>query len=197
MRWSPAPPDGLRQRLRLCRWDTCCRPVPGCATRRDEASRSRPPCWLCAPLHRPPGARLGGGGRRAGGPARQAGPSARPELHGQLGIGSVVAGQLITSSSHHRRIRSEAAFAKLGGAAPIEASSGTGTRQVWRSQPALPQIVLVRVRQDSATKEYVQRRLAQGKTIRDIKRCLKRYMPANLRRCPRPLDETWKRPIRS
>ena len=40
-----------------------------------------------------------------------------PELLGQLGIGSVVAGQLITSWSHHGRIRSEAAFAKLGGAA--------------------------------------------------------------------------------
>jgi hypothetical protein len=46
------------------------------------------------------------------------------ELLGQLGSGPVVAGQLITSWSHHRRIRSEAAFAKLGGAAPIEASSG-------------------------------------------------------------------------
>jgi transposase len=32
------------------------------------------------------------------------------------------------------------------------------------------------MRQDRATKEYVQRRLAQGKTIRDIKRCLKRYI---------------------
>ena len=50
-----------------------------------------------------------------------------PELLGQLGIRPVVAGQLITSWSHHRRIRSGAAFAKLGGAAPIEASSGTAT----------------------------------------------------------------------
>jgi len=49
------------------------------------------------------------------------------ELEVQLGIRPVVAGQLITSWSHHRRIRSAAAFAKLGGAAPIEASSGTAT----------------------------------------------------------------------
>jgi len=52
-----------------------------------------------------------------------------PELLDQLGIGPVVAGQLITSWSHHGRIRSEAAFAKLGGVAPIERrrerSSGT------------------------------------------------------------------------
>jgi hypothetical protein len=67
-----------------------------------------------------------------------------PELLGQLGIGPVVAGQVITSWSHHGRIRSEAAFAKLGGAAPIEASSGTvtpaPTEQVWRStaQPRAP-----------------------------------------------------------
>jgi transposase len=99
-------------------------------------------------------------------------------LLGQLGIGPVVAGQVITSWSHHGRVPSEAAFAKLGGAAPIDASSGTvmrhrlnrsGDRQL---NPALHTIVLVRMRQDCATKDYVQRRLAQGKTIRDIKRCL-------------------------
>jgi hypothetical protein len=47
-----------------------------------------------------------------------------PELLDQLGIGPVVAGQVITSWSHRGRVRYEAAFAKLGGAAPIEASSG-------------------------------------------------------------------------
>jgi transposase len=111
-----------------------------------------------------------------------------------------VAGQLITSWSHHRQIRSKAAFAKLGGAAPIEASSGTitrhrlkrsGNRQLNR---AFHTIVLVRMRQDCATKDYVQRRLAQGKTIRDIKRCLKRYIARQLFRqlesCPQPLDGT-------
>jgi len=109
-----------------------------------------------------------------------------PELLDQLGIGPVVAGQIITSWSHHGRVRSEAAFAKLGGAAPIEASSGiitrhrlnrSGDRQLNR---ALHTIVLVRMRQDSTTKDYVQRRLAQGKTIRDIKRCLKRYVARQL-----------------
>ena len=55
-------------------------------------------------------------------------------------------------------------------------------------------IVLVRMRQDSATKEYMQRRLAQGKTIRDIKRGSSAISPdncfASLRRCPGPLDGT-------
>jgi hypothetical protein len=36
------------------------------------------------------------------------------------------------------------------------------------------------MRQDSATKDYLQRRLAQGKTIREIKRCLKRYVARQL-----------------
>jgi Transposase IS116/IS110/IS902 family len=59
----------------------------------------------------------------------------------------------------HRRIRSEAAFSKLGGAAPIEASPRTvtqhrlnmsGDRQLNR---ALHTIVLVRMHQDRATKD--------------------------------------------
>jgi transposase len=53
----------------------------------------------------------------------------------------------------------------------------SGDRQLNR---ALHTIVLVRMRQDSATKDYVQLRLAQGKTIRDIKRCLKRYIARQL-----------------
>jgi transposase len=119
-----------------------------------------------------------------------------PALLDQLGIGPVVAGQVITSWSHHGRIRSEAAFAKLGGVAPIEASSGTVTRhRLNRSgdrqlNRALHTIVLVRMRQDSATKDYVQRRLAQGKTIRDIKRCLKRYIARQLFRQLEALSST-------
>jgi transposase len=100
---------------------------------------------------------------------------------------------LVASRTH---IRSEADFAKLGGAAPIEAPSGivtrhrlnrSGDRQLNR---ALHTIVLVRMRQDSATKDYVQRRLAQGKTIRDIKRCLKRYIARQLFRQPEALSST-------
>ena len=103
---------------------------------------------------------------------------------------------LILVGDNPERIRSEAAFAKLGGAAPIEASSGiitrhrlnrSGDRQLNR---ALHTIVLVRMRQDGATKDYVQRRLAQGKTIRDIKRCLKRYIARQLFRQLEALSST-------
>jgi len=103
-----------------------------------------------------------------------------PSLLDHVGIGPVVAGQVVASWSHRGRVRSEAAFAKLAGVAPIEASSGTvvrhrlnrsGDRQLNR---ALHTIVLVRMRQDATTKAYVQRRLAEGKSVREIKRCLKR-----------------------
>jgi transposase len=109
-----------------------------------------------------------------------------PSLLDRVGVGPVVAGQIITSWSHRGRLRSEAAFARLAGVAPIEASSGTitrhrlnrcGDRQLNR---ALHTIVLVRMRQDETTKAYLKRRLAEGKTLREIKRCLKRYIARQL-----------------
>jgi len=109
-----------------------------------------------------------------------------PGLLDQVGIGPVVAAQVIVTWSHRGRLRSEAAFAKLGGVAPIEASSGmvvrhrlnrSGDRQLNR---ALHTVVMVRMRQDPETKAYVQRRLAEGKSTREIKRCLKRYVARQL-----------------
>jgi transposase len=90
--------------------------------------------------------------------------------------------KVIVSWSHRGRVRSEAAFAKLAGVAPVEASSGlvichrlnrSGDRQLNR---ALHTIVLVRMRQDPDTKAYVARRLEEGKSIREVRRCLKRYV---------------------
>jgi transposase len=109
-----------------------------------------------------------------------------PGMLDQVGIGPVVAGQVIASWSHRGRVHSEAAFAKLGGVAPIEASTGEvvrhrlsrcGDRQLNR---ALHTIVLVRMRQDPSTRAYVARRTAEGKSIREIKRCLKRYVARSL-----------------
>jgi transposase len=45
---------------------------------------------------------------------------------------------------------------------------------------ALHTIVMVRMRQDAQTKTYVQRRVAEGKSVREIKRCLKRYVARKL-----------------
>jgi transposase len=119
-----------------------------------------------------------------------------PGLLDQVGVGPVVAAQVIASWSHRGRVRSEAAFAKLGGVAPIEASSGTVVRHRLNRcggpqlNRALHTIVLVRMRQDPQTKAYVQRRTVEGKTLREIKRCLKRYVARQLFRqlesLPRP-----------
>src|SRR6266571_7822823 len=80
--------------------------------------------------------------------------------------------------SHAGRLRSEAAFAMLGGAAPIEASSGkvtrhclnrSGDRQLNR---ALHTIVVSRMAHHAETRADVARRIAEGKTPREIRRCL-------------------------
>ena len=123
-----------------------------------------------------------------------------PGLLAETGVGPVVAGQIIASWSHRGRVKSEAAFAKLAGVAPIEASSGTvtrhrlsrcGDRQLNR---ALHTIVIVRMRQDPRTKTYVARRLAEGKGIREIKRSLKRYVARHIFReleaLPKTIDRT-------
>ena len=92
----------------------------------------------------------------------------------------MTAAQILISWSHARRLRSEAAFATLAGVAPIPASSGqivrhrlnrSGDRQLNR---ALHTIVLSRLAHDAETKAYAARRTAEGKSPRDIKRCLKR-----------------------
>jgi transposase len=79
-------------------------------------------------------------------------------------------------------LRSEASFASLCGVAPIEASSGKvvrhrlnrgGNREANR---ALYMVCLARMRRDQRTKEYVARRTQEGKSKREIIRCLKRYI---------------------
>jgi transposase len=100
-----------------------------------------------------------------------------PVLLAQPGVGPVTAAQLLISWSHPGRLRSEAAFAMLAGAAPIEASSGRvvrhrlnrgGDRQLNR---ALHTIVMLRERYHQPTKRYVARRTAEGKSEREIRRC--------------------------
>jgi len=111
-----------------------------------------------------------------------------PQLLDQPGVGPHAAAQLILSWSHPGRIRSEAAFARLAGAAPIPASSGqtvryrldrSGDRKLNR---ALHLILVTRKRTHPATNAYIQRRIQEGKTRREATRCLKRYLARNLYR---------------
>jgi transposase len=111
-----------------------------------------------------------------------------PRLLDEAGVGPIVAAQLIVTWSHQGRVRSEAAFARLAGVAPIPASSGQtirhrlsrgGDRQLNR---ALHTVVLHRRHHDAATKDYIARRVAEGKTQREAARLLKRYLARHLYR---------------
>ena len=109
---------------------------------------------------------------------------ANPGLRGVKGVGPDVAGiLLIAAGDNPERLRSEAAFAALCGVSPVEASSGqtvrhrlnrSGNRQ---ANLALWRIVMVRLATgDDATVAYVARRKAEGRSQREIVRCLKRYV---------------------
>ncbi|WP_020500942.1 transposase, partial [Sciscionella marina] len=103
-------------------------------------------------------------------------------------VGPITAATILTAWSHRGRLRSEAAFAALAGAAPLPASSGktvrhrlsrSGDRQL---NMALDVIARVRTSRDPATRKYVQRRTTEGRSHREIRRCLKRYIARQLYR---------------
>jgi transposase len=111
-----------------------------------------------------------------------------PQLLDQPGVGPHAAAQLVLSWSHRGRIRTEAAFARLAGAAPIPASSGqtvryrldrSGDRKLNRT---LHLILVTRKRLHPPTIAYIERRVQEGKTRREATRCLKRYLARNLYR---------------
>ena len=111
-----------------------------------------------------------------------------PTLLDEPGVGPIVAAQLIVAWSHHGRLRSEAAFARLAGVAPVPASSGQtqrhrlsrgGDRQLNR---ALHTIALHRRQHDRTTRDYIARRIAEGKSKREATRLLKRYLARHLYR---------------
>ena len=114
--------------------------------------------------------------------------SAARELLSKPGIGPVTAAVALSAWSHDGRLRSEAAFASLAGANPIPASSGNTVRHRLnrggdrRLNQALHMAVVVRMRMDPDTQRYVERRLAEGQTKREIRRCLKRYLARQIYR---------------
>jgi transposase len=109
--------------------------------------------------------------------------AAAPTLVALPGIGVDTAGQLlVTAGDNPQRLRSEAAFAQLCGAAPIPASSGRTDRHRLNrggdrhANHALWRITLVRMHCHPPTRTYVERRTKQGLSKLDILRCLKRYI---------------------
>lgn len=108
---------------------------------------------------------------------------AAPQLIAERGVGYVTAAAFYLAWSHPGRCHNEAAFARLGGTAPIEVTSGQkqdrhrlnrgGDRQLNR---ALYFVAVTRQRCCPETKDYMARRTSEGKTEREATRCLKRFI---------------------
>jgi transposase len=106
-----------------------------------------------------------------------------PQLLSTYGVGpDTAAALLIAAGDNPERLRTEASFAALCGASPIEASSGKKQRHRLnrggdrQANCALHTIALSRLRWDQRTRDYVERRTTAGKTRREAIRCLKRYI---------------------
>jgi len=105
-----------------------------------------------------------------------------PGLLELFGVGPEIAAiVLIAVGDNGNRLSSERAFAKVCGVAPRDASSGLqqrhrlnrgGNRQANRASHTL---VVVRLRSHTPTRQYMARRLAKGKTKKEVMRCLERY----------------------
>jgi transposase len=178
-------PEGLRAELRGRRTSG---QVAHCAALRDRPAKTLE--------HRMTARALRSTARRVQGLAAEA-----AELEGEIsrlvqavapwllelpGVGPISAAQVLVSWSHTGRLRSEAAFAALAGTNPIPASSGQvtrhrlnrgGDRQLNR---ALHTIVLVRLRDDPSSRASAVRRRSEGKSTRDVRRCLKRAVARQL-----------------
>lgn len=126
--------------------------------------------------------------------------AANPALRAAKGIGPDVASILLVAAGDNpERLTSDAAFAALCGASPIEASSGKTVRHRLnpggnrQANHALWRIAMVRLTNDPDTQAYAARRRAEGKTTREIIRCLKRFIAREvygLLTNPRPVADT-------
>ncbi len=108
---------------------------------------------------------------------------ANPALRAAKGVGVDVASiLLVAAGTNCQRLRNESAFAALCGVSPIQASSGqTNRHRLNRSgnrqaNNALWRIAMVRMTTDEETRTYLAKRTAEGKTKRDVTRCLKRHL---------------------
>jgi transposase len=123
--------------------------------------------------------------------------AAAPGLSAAFGVGADTAAEmLIVAGDNPERVRSEAAWARLCGVAPIPASSGKTTRHRLnrgghrQANAALYRTVIVRRQHHAHTKAYVARRTAEGETKAEIIRCLKCLLAREIRALMSPLRQT-------
>lgn len=104
----------------------------------------------------------------------------------EVGIGAYTAAVIISAWSHPGRVSNEAAFAALAGVNPIPASSGNTTRHRLnrggdrRLNKALHYIAITRMTRHPGTRAYLERRMTEGRTRREVRRCIKRYLARHL-----------------
>ena len=116
-----------------------------------------------------------------------------PELLAVYGVGiDTAATLLVTAGDNPERLRSEAAWAHLCGVSPLQASSGKVTRHRLnrggdrQANRALWIIVISRLASDPETQAYMERRVKDGRTKREVIRMLKRYVAREVyRQLPR------------
>ncbi len=106
-----------------------------------------------------------------------------PALVTHVGVGVETASALLVAAGDNpERLRSERTFAHLCGVAPVDASSGKQERHRLnrggdrQANSALWRIVITRLSSDQRTKDYLERRVAEGLTKKEAMRCLKRYV---------------------
>ena len=106
----------------------------------------------------------------------------RPQLLAETGCGPLTAAILIGRTAGAERYRSDACFARHAAIAPIKCCSGQrdqhrldrgGDRQL---NHALHIIAITRAQHDPATRAYLERKRAEGKTKKGALRCLKRHL---------------------
>ena len=106
-----------------------------------------------------------------------------PKLLAIGGVGiDTAASLLVAAGDNPERLRSEAAWAHLCGVSPLEASSGKVTRHRLnpggnrQANSALWHIVITRLAIDSDTQAYMERRVKEARSKREVVRVLKRYV---------------------
>jgi transposase len=114
---------------------------------------------------------------------------AAPQLLAVKGLGPLTcAALLVAVGDHPERMRTESAFAHLCGVAPLPASSGKTSRHRLnrggdrQANYALYILAVTRMAWDSRTRAYVAKRQADGKTTKEIIRCLKRHIAREIYR---------------
>lgn len=106
----------------------------------------------------------------------------------EVGIGPFTTATALVACGYPGRLRSEAAFAALAGASPLQASSGKTVRHRLnrggdrKLNHTLTMATMHRMRFYPETGAYVEKRRAEGRTDREIRRVLKRYLARRIYR---------------